>query len=90
MKSWAMGTSSDQPEAARDGGPGVPRGWGLRPGSAGEMPSIPVAKEKMGLGSHPCHITQRSPRSSTSARTGGRKLPLLMEHKLVISIIKSD
>lgn len=84
MKSWAMGTSSDQPEAPRAGAEGCSQA-GL-----GEMPSIPVAKEKMGLSIHPCHTTQRSPRNSTSARTGGRTLPLVMEHKLGINIIKSD
>lgn len=84
MKSWAMGTSSDQSEAPRAGAGGCSQA-GL-----GEMPSIPVAKEKMGLSIHPCHTTQRSPRNSTSARTGGRTLPLVMEHKLGINIIKSD
>lgn len=39
MKSWPMGTSSDQPSA---GDPVPPRGWGLQPGRAGGgcLPSL--------------------------------------------------
>lgn len=91
MKSWAMGTSSDQPEAPRaeDRVP-LPGAGDYTQAGLGAMPSNAVAKEKMGLSIHPCHTTQRFSRNSTSAHTGGRKLPLLMEHKLGISIIKSD
>lgn len=53
-------------------------------------PSTSVAKEKMGLRIYPSHSTERFPRNPTSAGTGGVKLPLLMDHKLGISIIKSD
>lgn len=47
-------------------------------------------KEKMKLRIHPSHSTERSPRNPTSASTGAVKLPLLMDNKLEISIIKSD